>query len=133
LIYFQTAVYSNNDSLTNEVLLELNSVFGPTFGTALDLIDYGAVTEIQAETSKRTLYQVRGTTGITYIVMPSSWRCPCPAWMYQTWLKNDRITCKHVLATRICQAMAAVKPDCPHLKKLIVGEQTFIQMLANMD
>ena len=83
-------MYAQNGSLSNEILLQLYSVFGPNLRNALDLIDKGAVNKVVAEKSKEEFYQVRSSSSdVTYLILPSSWRCSCPAWINNTW---DKVT-----------------------------------------
>ena len=66
--------------MTEDILLQLYSVFGSNLRSALDLIDKGAINKIIAETSKQEFFQVRGSSDVTYLILPSSWRCSCSAW-----------------------------------------------------
>ena len=79
-IYFLSDSYIQNGTLTNDMLLQLFSVFGQNLRNALDLIDKGAVNKIIGESTKEEFFQVRGSSDVTYIILPSSWRCSCPAW-----------------------------------------------------
>ncbi len=140
----------NNQTLTTEILLELASVFGGTAQTALDLLDRRSITEVKSSTSERVLYQIRGSTGLTYTILPEVNRCPCPFWMENVWENNVEITCKHVLATRLAvkltenasqeasdqqlqpSAKKPLKIPC-YLNNRSVDEEIFVQMIANMD
>lgn len=82
--------------------------------------------------SKRFFFKVKGSSDVTYIILPSSWRCSCPAWMQQTFIKSDAITCKHTLAVELCQALSK-EGKSAHLKELYVSSETFNQMLIHMD
>ena len=66
--------------MTEDILLQLYSVFGSNLRSALDLIDKGAINKVIAETTKQEFFQVRGSSDVTYLILPSSWRCSCSAW-----------------------------------------------------
>ena len=133
-----TEQYSNTKKITTDVLKELRPVFGEIIFEALELLERkGGITEIKSDTSKRTMFKVRGhgpTFDVNYIILPSSWRCSCKNWIYKTWMSNEFITCKHVLATKLCQAImnASESRECPYIFREIVSEKTYMQMLAGM-
>lgn len=132
--FYFSEVVAENGTLTSEILLQLNAFFGPTLRGALDLIDNGALTKVTAETSQLVLYRVKSFNGVTYVILPASWRCSCPSWMQTTWMSNESITCKHVLSVQICQAMSeANKNSIGNLKESTVSNEVFAQMMANMD
>ena len=56
-------------------------------------------------------------------------------WIQDTWQNNRVLTCKHVLATKLCQAMMNSEKDrWPNkLKETSVSDGTFFQMLLHMD
>ena len=120
------------------MLKEFRPVFGNIIFEALELLERrGGITEIQSDTSKRTMFKVRGrgpTFDVDYIILPSSWRCSCKNWIYKTWMWNEFMTCKHVLETKLCQAImnASESRECPYIFREIVSEKTYIQMLASM-
>ena len=53
----------------------------------------------------------------------------------ETWLKNQLLTCKHIIATKICQViMKCAKEKWPErLRETVVSDGTFYQMLIQMD
>ncbi|CAL4115305.1 unnamed protein product, partial [Meganyctiphanes norvegica] len=55
--------------------------------------------------SGRWLYQVMGSSGIHYVVLPNSNVCQCPAFKFAVVKRRDSIMCKHVLAARLAEAM----------------------------
>ena len=134
-----TEQYSNTKKITTDVLKELRPVFGEIIFEALELLERkGGITEIQSDTSKRTMFKVRGhgpTFDVNYIILPSSWRCSCPNWIYKTWIQSECVTCKHALATKLCQAImnSSETMECIYLRKQTVTQQNYIQMLANME
>ena len=119
-------------------MMEFRRVFGEIIFEALDLLERrGGITEIQSDTSKRTMFKVRGrgpNFDVDCIILPSSWRCSCKTWIYKTWITNKFVTCKHVLATKLCQAImnASESRECPYIFREIVSEKTYLQMLAGM-
>ena len=98
-------------------------------------MDQSAITEIKCDTSNRTMFQVKGTDGANHVILPSSWRCSCPNWIYKTWIQSECVTCKHALATKLCQAImnSSETMECIYLRKQTVTQQNYIQMLANME
>ena len=133
-----TEQYSSSKKITIDVLKELRPVFGHIIFEALELLERrGGITEIQSETSKRTMFKVRGhgpNFDVNYIILPSSWRCSCKNWIYKTWMLNEFVTCKHVLATKLCQAImnASESREGPYIFREIVSEKTYMQMLVGM-
>uniref|UniRef100_UPI00398E54BC zinc finger SWIM domain-containing protein 7 isoform X2 n=1 Tax=Pristiophorus japonicus TaxID=55135 RepID=UPI00398E54BC len=97
-------VYQELSQLTDELLLALKFVFGPTALHALELVDEHSVTLVQSA-SGRSLYQVVGSSGRVYRCLSSCLYCSCPAFMYSVLRRNDNILCKHILAVYLCQAM----------------------------
>jgi len=133
-----TEVVKNSGAFTENILLTLNAVFGPTFIDALELLDKKSINEVISPTSNRRLYQVRGTSGINYIILPNTWRCSCPAFVQNTMLSSESITCKHVLATKLIEVFdhassSSTDTDNPYVKRQNISEETYIQMVAHMD
>ena len=128
--YFAESV-EQSGTFSNEVLLQMNAVFGQNLSAALDLIDHGLITQIVADVSNRELFQIRASSGpssVIFIVLPSSWRCSCPSWTKGTWKNDQFVTCKHVLAMKLFEIIN----DSKTIRKETVTENTFIQMLAFM-
>ena len=137
MLYFSEVV-KNSGAFTENILLTLNAVFGPTFIDALELLDKKSINEVICPTSNRRLYQVRGTSGINYIILPNTWRCSCPAFVQNTMLSSESITCKHVLATKLIEVFdhassSSTDTDNPYVKRQNISEETYIQMVAHMD
>ena len=129
-------VVKTSGAFTENILLALNAVFGPTFIDALELLDKRSINEIISQTSNRRLYQVRGTSGINYIILPNTWRCSCPAFVQKTMLSNESITCKHILATKLIEVFeqaSSTDTENPYVKRQNISEETYIQMVAHMD
>jgi len=129
-------VVKTSGAFTENILLALNAVFGPTFIDALELLDKRSINEIISPTSNRRLYQVRGTSGINYIILPNTWRCSCPAFVQNTMLSNESITCKHILATKLIEVFeqaSSTDTENPYVKRQNISEETYIQMVAHMD
>ncbi len=134
LICFLSEDFAANGSLSSEGLLLLNSIFGPNLRLALELIDSNSVSKVIAETSDRALFKVKGSIGVIYNILPSSWRCSCAAWMQKTWMIAEHFTCKHILAVKICQAIEKSGKDFSSFFKVsTVSEDTFVQILFHMD
>ncbi|XP_064425059.1 zinc finger SWIM domain-containing protein 7 [Latimeria chalumnae] len=98
--------YQETSQITDELLLALKFVFGPSAVHALDLIDQHSVTRITSP-SRRTVYQVLGSSGRVYTCFPSCHFCSCPAFVFSVLWRNDALVCKHILAVYLSQAMGA--------------------------
>ena len=120
-------------AFNEDILLKLNEVFGQTLVSALELLDKGNVTEITSDGSGRKMYQVKGTSGICYLIFPDIWRCSCPGWLHNTLINDESITCKHILASKLVEAFDKAKVNNPYVKQENIREETFVQMVANMD
>ena len=133
-----TKEYSKDKKITPDVLTELRPVFGEIIFETFKLLERkGGITEIQSNTSKRTMFKVRGygqNFDVNYIILPSSWRCSCKNWIYKTWMLNEFVACKHVLATKLCLAImnASESRECPYIFREIVSENTYMKILAGM-
>ena len=108
-------------------MIQLYAVFGPNLRSALELIDNGSITKVLSEKQKQVIYQVKGSIGVTYLILPDSWRCSCTAWLQQTWIKGESFTCKHVLAVKLCEKTGS------NFKESETTEELFAKMLMNMD
>ena len=133
---FSEVVKKSNGSFSESILLKLSAVFGPTLIDALELLDKKSINEIISPASNRRLYQVRGTSGINYIILPNSWRCSCPAFVQNTILNSQSITCKHVLAAKLIEVFEEATSDTeenPYVRRQNISEETYIQMVGKMD
>uniref|UniRef100_M3XH52 Zinc finger SWIM-type containing 7 n=1 Tax=Latimeria chalumnae TaxID=7897 RepID=M3XH52_LATCH len=74
----------------------LKFVFGPSAVHALDLIDQHSVTRITSP-SRRTVYQVLGSSGRVYTCFPSCHFCSCPAFVFSVLWRNDALVVSDVL------------------------------------
>ena len=82
-----TEEYSRNKKITQDVLTELRPVFGEIIFESLELLERkDGITEIHSNTSKRTMFNVRGhgpIFDVNYIILPASWwRCSYNNWIY---------------------------------------------------
>ncbi|XP_030041856.1 zinc finger SWIM domain-containing protein 7 [Microcaecilia unicolor] len=117
--------YQENSRITDELLLGLKFVFGPSALHALDLVDQLSVTHVTCP-SGRTLFQVLGSSGKSYICYSSCHYCSCPAFAFSVLRKNDSLLCKHILAAYLSQAMRACQ-------ELTISNQQMSQMLLAKD
>ena len=73
-----TKEYSRDKKITQDVLTELRPVFGEIIFESLELLEWkDGITEIHSNTSKRTMFNVRGhgpIFDVNYIILPASWR-----------------------------------------------------------
>ncbi|XP_066877869.1 zinc finger SWIM domain-containing protein 7 isoform X1 [Kogia breviceps] len=90
--------------LPDEHLLSLKFVFGSSAVQALDLVDRQSVT-LMSSPSGRRVYQVRGSSGRTYVCLASCHYCSCPAFAFSVLRKSDSLLCKHLLAVYLSQVM----------------------------
>ncbi|XP_062523679.1 zinc finger SWIM domain-containing protein 7-like [Corticium candelabrum] len=93
-----------HDKLSDGLLSALHCVFGQPLLYALDLVDRNKVTEYTCS-SGRTAFTVTGSSGQSYVCLPTSNFCTCPSYVYTVLVKGDAAMCKHVLAMRLSRAM----------------------------
>ena len=83
-----TEEYSKDKKIIPDVLTELNPVFGEIIYETFELLErkVDGITEIHSNTSKRTIFNVRGhgpTFDVNYyIILPTSCRCSYNNWIY---------------------------------------------------
>ena len=83
-----TEEYSEDKKIIPDVLTELNPVFGEIIYETFELLErkVDGITEIHSNTSKRTIFNVRGhgpTFDVNYyIILPTSCRCSYNNWIY---------------------------------------------------
>ncbi|XP_064612909.1 zinc finger SWIM domain-containing protein 7-like [Liolophura sinensis] len=118
-------VYTQNGSLTDELLSALNFVFQAPLLPALDLVDNSHVTRLVSP-SGRCLFQVVGSSGTPYVCLPSSIYCACPAFKFSVLKKNDHIMCKHVLAVKLSEAMGKTQ-------RYDVSDREITNLLTHLD
>ncbi|KAE8622061.1 hypothetical protein XENTR_v10005081 [Xenopus tropicalis] len=96
--------YQETSQITDELLLGLKFIFGPTALYALDLVDQRSVSHVTSP-SGRSTFQVVGSSGKMYTCFASCHYCSCPAFSFSVLRKNDNMLCKHILAIYLSQAM----------------------------
>ena len=139
VLYLFSDDFVKMKSIPKPVLMALYSLFGQTAPETFRLLDRKCVTRIQCEKTQRICFRVKSADKNSleiFYVFPKSWRCSCGIWTFHTLTQEKNITCKHVLATKICQAILEVSENdqCPYMKKEIIkNEKTFIQLFAEIN
>lgn len=100
--------YSNYKEISNSLLSCLHSVLGQPLLPALDLVDTEAVTSVTTASGKQ-LYKVCGLTGSTYYCTLQY--CPCMSFAFGVVKHRELLTCKHIIAVKLCLAMGIEKQD----------------------
>ncbi|XP_068122110.1 zinc finger SWIM domain-containing protein 7 [Hyperolius riggenbachi] len=96
--------YQETSQISDEHLLGLKFIFGPTALYALDLVDQRSVTHVTSP-SGRSTFQVTGSSGKLYTCYKACHYCSCPAFSYTVLRRGDSLVCKHLLAVYLSQAL----------------------------
>ncbi|KAM5181255.1 zinc finger SWIM domain-containing protein 7 [Mantella aurantiaca] len=96
--------YQETSQISDEHLLGLKFIFGPTALYALDLVDQRSVTNLISP-SGRSTFQVTGSSGKLYTCYKACHYCSCPAFTFSVLRRNDSMLCKHILAIYLSQAI----------------------------
>ncbi|KAG9486031.1 hypothetical protein GDO78_008887 [Eleutherodactylus coqui] len=96
--------YQETSQISDEHLLGLKFIFGPTALYALDLVDQCSVTHVTSP-SGRSTFQVTGSSSKVYTCYKACHYCSCPAFSFSVLRRNDSLMCKHILAVYISQAI----------------------------
>ncbi|KAM9320817.1 zinc finger SWIM domain-containing protein 7 [Gastrophryne carolinensis] len=96
--------YHENSQISDEHLLGLKFIFGPTALYALDLVDQRSVTHVTSP-SGRSTFQVTGSSGKIYTCYKACHYCSCPAFTFSVLRREDSMVCKHILAVYLSQAL----------------------------
>ncbi|XP_077150359.1 zinc finger SWIM domain-containing protein 7 isoform X1 [Ranitomeya variabilis] len=97
-------LYQETSQISDEHLLGLKFIFGPTALYALDLVDQRSVTHVTSP-SGRSTFQVTGSSGKMYTCYKTSHYCSCPAFTFSVLRRQDSLMCKHILAVYLSQAI----------------------------
>lgn len=100
--------YQEKEKISDELLSSLHFVFGNPLLPALDLLDHLKVTKFVSP-SGRAAFQVKGSSGKLYALLPSSQFCSCPHHEFGVLKRKDSPMCKHALAVLLSSAMGTVK------------------------
>ncbi|PIK61312.1 hypothetical protein BSL78_01732 [Apostichopus japonicus] len=114
--------YAKKQQISDELLSSLNFVFGNPLLPALDLVDHSNITKFSSP-SGRVAFQVKGTTGHLYALLPSSQFCSCPYHEFGVLKRKEAPMCKHALAVLISCAVGTCKEASlsdEHLAQLLL-------------
>lgn len=110
--------------INDAVLSSYNFLLDKNLPRALQIIDSGGVRCLQAEKSKRTVFQVRGKSASdNYLVFPEHY-CSCQAFFYEVVGRSEAPYCKHQIAARLADRYN----KCP---VVIVPDQVLTEILLN--
>ncbi|XP_046979639.1 zinc finger SWIM domain-containing protein 7-like isoform X1 [Schistocerca americana] len=100
-------IFRKHGDFTDDVLLALHSLYGNPFERALELLEKNCVVFLRTTNKLRYVIQVKvtGSSGTPYTVFPSVNYCSCPAYRYHVAGTQTDLTCKHVLAGKLCEIM----------------------------
>lgn len=110
--------YQETSQISDEHLLGLKFIFGPTALYALDLVDQRSVTHVTSP-SGRSTFQVTGSSGKLYTCYKACHYCSCPAFTFLVLRRNDSMLCKHILAIYLCQALGVCQEITVSDKQMI--------------
>ncbi|XP_063813447.1 zinc finger SWIM domain-containing protein 7 isoform X5 [Pseudophryne corroboree] len=103
------------------VRVRLKFIFGPTALYALDLVDQRSVTHVTSP-SRRSTFQVTGSSGKMYTCYKACHYCSCPAFSFSVLRRHESMVCKHILAVYLSQAMGTCQ-------ELMVSDKQMIEIL----
>ncbi|XP_073421467.1 zinc finger SWIM domain-containing protein 7 isoform X2 [Dendrobates tinctorius] len=83
-------LYQETSQISDEHLLGLKFIFGPTALYALDLVDQRSVTHVTSP-SGRSTFQVTGSSGKMYTCYKASHYCSCPAFSFSVLRRQDSL------------------------------------------
>lgn len=96
--------YQETSQISDEHLLGLKFIFGPSALYALDLVDQRSVSHVTSP-SGRSIFQVAGSSGKVYTCYKACHYCSCPSFSFSVLRRNDSLMCKHILAVYLSQAI----------------------------
>ncbi|XP_063813444.1 zinc finger SWIM domain-containing protein 7 isoform X2 [Pseudophryne corroboree] len=80
--------YQETSEISDEHLLGLKFIFGPTALYALDLVDQRSVTHVTSP-SRRSTFQVTGSSGKMYTCYKACHYCSCPAFSFSVLRRHE--------------------------------------------
>ncbi len=104
---------ATNGSMSDETLQALSFIHGPSFLSALDLVDRRAICHVMASPSGKHAYQVKSSVGPNYYtcrLLPNV-SCSCPSFSYGSATREGGIFCKHLLAVKVSEAIGTTKQE----------------------
>ena len=101
-----------NGLLSDATLKSLSFIHGPSFLSALDLVDRHAICHVTSSSGK-SAYQVKSSVGPNYYTCHISLNtlCSCPSFSYGAVAREGGIFCKHLLAVKISEATGTAKQE----------------------
>ena len=110
------------DHISEDLLLALHFVHGPSIVHALDLVDRKAVCHVTSP-SRGDLYQVKSANGIHHYICHVSprYNCSCPFFQYGVMSREEALYCKHLLAVQLCDTLGLNK-------ELHVSDEEFVEL-----
>jgi len=87
--------------LSDEVLLLFHEMFSQTFEAALEIIDKGLITWVEAHPSGRAFYLIEGKKPASHVCFGHY--CSCPSFTYNVINRADSLYCKHQLAAKLVE------------------------------
>ncbi|XP_029712182.1 zinc finger SWIM domain-containing protein 7 [Aedes albopictus] len=114
--------------LSKDHLLELESLFGRALlGRALSLL-HGKkpIKLLRTPNGAGRLYEVPGSKfGVVYKIFPGINFCTCESFRYWVLQQRHQATCKHVLATRLAQALGQAEEET-------LPEKVYLELSAEL-
>jgi len=103
-----SSIRDEGNKVSDERLMQLQLLFGPTLEHALDLVDRQRVVQAVANPSGRTCFQVSSTGKNTEIYFCFDHYCSCPSFLF-TVTKGEALFCKHQLAAFLAVALNKIR------------------------
>eukprot|EP00013_Stygamoeba_regulata_P003791 CAMPEP_0177629754 /NCGR_PEP_ID=MMETSP0447-20121125/837_1 /TAXON_ID=0 /ORGANISM="Stygamoeba regulata, Strain BSH-02190019" /LENGTH=137 /DNA_ID=CAMNT_0019131097 /DNA_START=108 /DNA_END=518 /DNA_ORIENTATION=- len=113
----------DKNHVTDSTLASLQSLFGTTLLSALELVDNDAVYRLNSTPPSRHAHMAYDFHDDRHFVVLRSF-CTCPTFSADVIEKRQQISCKHELAVKISDALGKTKA-------ILVSEDTLAQIFAN--
>ncbi|KAL3270697.1 hypothetical protein HHI36_021225 [Cryptolaemus montrouzieri] len=108
--------YKINQGFTEDHLESLHDVFGNIFIGAAELLEHHKITQYRTDDGIRKVYKV-GNKKEQFTIYENINFCHCPVFRYQVLELQNCVTCKHVLAMILGDALGKVS------KETVTGSQ----------
>ncbi|KAI9594612.1 hypothetical protein BDF19DRAFT_444241 [Syncephalis fuscata] len=115
---------ATEQSLTEDTLLLLHSIFDRVSIAALDLVDRRQIMERQCSAG-RCAYEVAGNTRNRYLCLADESYCSCASFMHSVIIANQGSMCKHLLAVKLAIALN-------ELQRINMSDEAWTQWLVEI-
>lgn len=108
--------------LSDEVLLMLHATLAHTFEAALEIIDRGLITLVEALPSGRSFYLFEGSKSTSHVCFVHY--CSCPSFTFSVLNRSEALYCKHQIAAKLVEMYPA------KMKKKEIRDEEYAEAVA---